>query len=697
MTATATYKMSNGQQISKSRTLDFIQNVPTAQVYLSLNKSGGWSQGINYVNASQLSTIHVQLIEESCKSPTQITNPTVSMQLPKSWTNVTSLSATITDKGTYWEINQTLETIPNCNNKVFNFTGIAPNITELTVVHTTIHAPDSVNATNIHELGIRVVESCTNHTNCSTGRYCNNFMFCSFKKPVGGNCSTGVVYDSLSRNETCISNWCRMEYSYPPMWYCVNSSTDCTQGGISRPNNYQACIDEITETTCSNGEWINITDCNTYYGCNPNSTKATYCGWTALSASCTPATGCGTQTPGGCNDCGDYYTLYPFNECQYDTGITYCDKGCGALCDSLNDSYFNDAGDQCSYSCNDSCIFNTTVTCGDPGDLYGNTCYYDINGCNGTGCTTSSTYCPTYCINDFNGGTCAQTSRTDPTSTDYCYYNRQCLTSGCNLSSSAALRANYCDYCGGGGVTTGDYSPALNTTCTSNCPNNGTRYYDETTSRSDDCNGAGNTNILTENYQLGYTCPSQTVAGTCDNTECNSDCGIKGGACSAGTCNCNIYTNITVFYEDFTPSPYYNYNWSRQETNWDTVSGSNCYGGNGDCTDAHGSMTEATDWINTTANIINLTGANNVYVDFQFKGGTGFSSGQYFRVYCYNGTNWTKFYEEAGGSWDNIWVHRYAIPNSTCWTSNARFKLTIMDDKNNKHFYVDEFRVVKEI
>ena len=453
-------------------------------------------------------------------------------------------------------------------------------------------------------------------------------------------------------NEDCLSGYCRQDFVNEDNWYCVIDSTSCTEEGTSRNNGYKACMSELVEIVCDNGVWTNETDCLSYQGCNTNSTKATYCGWQEIGGTCASGTGCGAPVPGTCYDCESYYTNYPFNACQFTTGITYCDKGCGALCDNSTDYYFNDPGDQCSYGCNNSCTYTNTVTCADPGDLYANTCYYGTNGCSYTGCTTSSEECPNYCINDFDGDTCAVTTRTDPSSAQTCYYNRQCLTSGCNLSSAGALRINYCDYCSLSGTVSGDYSPALNATCASNCPNSGVRYYDDTVTRSDDClNGAEQ--ILTESYQTGYVYTSQIAAGICSNTECDLDCGAGYvGTCISSTCTCSVETiNYTVFFEDFTPSPYYNYNWTRLGTNWDSLSGGTCYGGSGSCAHADGTCTEAGDNIQTITSLIDLTGANNAYFEFYVREDTsliittGSESGATLEV---RGIIFTKRTQETG-------------------------------------------------
>ncbi|HLE06184.1 MAG TPA: hypothetical protein VI790_02440, partial [Candidatus Nanoarchaeia archaeon] len=302
--------------------------------------------------------------------------------------------------------------------------------------------------------------------------------------------------------------------------------------------------------------------------------------------------------------------------------------------------------------------------------------------------------------NDFDGDTCAVTTRTDPSSAQTCYYNRQCLTSGCNLSSAGALRINYCDYCSLSGTVSGDYSPALNATCASNCPNSGVRYYDDTVTRSDDClNGAEQ--ILTESYQTGYVYTSQTAAGICSNTECDLDCGAGYvGTCISSTCTCSVETiNYTVFFEDFTPSPYYNYNWTRLGTNWDSLSGGTCYGGSGSCAHADGTCTEAGDNIQTITSLIDLTGANNAYFEFYVREDTSFDNNDWLRVWCYTGSTWNNFYQENTGDWasEGTWRNRITSVPVSCQTNNAQFRITIISNSNQEDIHIDDIKVVKEI
>ncbi len=510
-------------------------------------------------------------------------------------------------------------------------------------------------------------------------------------------CYSGIIYGRCTDNSDCSSGYCRQDFVDDNNWYCVADSDDCTEAGISRDNGYVSCVDSSTQITCDSGVWVNETTCNSYQGCNPNSTKATYCGWQEVSGTCTKGSGCSAGTPGACNDCGGFYEDAPFSSCSYTSGLPYCDKGCGAECDNSSDYYFNDAGDLCSYGCNDTCSFANVEVCGDPGDLYGNTCFYGTNGCNLSGCTTSSEECPFYCINDYDGGTCALYSRTNPSNQDICYYNRSCSTAGCNLSGSSVLRENYCDYCTSSGAAAGDYSPPLNSTCTSNCPNSGTRYWDDTVDRNDDCDGNGNTRINTEYFQKGFIYPSKTSAGHCDNTECANDCG-GAGICLFRRCICAFIVNITVFDEDFSPTPYYYYNWTRKGTDWDSKNNAACHSSGG-CAHADGWCDETHDWIVTRNNLIDLSGANNAYLDFWVRSDTSFDHGDYLRVWCYDGSNWVKIYEEDCGDWTTTgtYYHRNADISPACFISNARFKVTIISNSNAEDVFIDDFRIKKEV
>ncbi len=513
------------------------------------------------------------------------------------------------------------------------------------------------------------------------------------------NIDIGVSYcgnfSECNSNSDCDSGYCRQDFVNDSKWYCVADSNDCTEAGINRYNGYIACVDNQTQITCDNGVWVNESSCVSYAGCNPLSIKSDYCGWMQISGSCTAEVGCNNYNNGSCNDCGSFYEDAPFNSCSYSSGINYCDEGCGAECDDLNDYYFNDDGDQCSYNCNNSCEYSQVVTCGDPGDIYGTTCYFGSNGCDNTGCLTNTEECPYYCINDGDGGPCSTTTRSNPSNNDVCYYNRDCdPNNGCTLISNEILRSNYCDYCSDSGVVSGDYSPPLSPVCNNNCPNSGTRYWDETISRDDDCTN-GVTNINTEQYKKGFIYPDQTNTGYCDNTECYNDCF---GSCVNNECQCAPLINLTVFNEDFNPTPYYDYNWSRLGTDWDSRDNSRChsYGG---CAHADGYCSETTDWIVTNNNLINLSGSNNAYLDFWVRSDASFDPGDYLRVWCYDGSNWVIAYQEDCGDWTNTgtYYHREAVIPSECWISNARFKITIIANSYAEDVFIDDFRIKKEV
>ncbi len=525
----------------------------------------------------------------------------------------------------------------------------------------------------------------------------NNTLGQSDTESVG--IDVGVSYcgnfSECSTNSDCASGYCRQDFVNDSKWYCVADSDDCTEAGINRYNGYIACVDNQTQIICDNGVWVNESSCVSYAGCNTSSIKSDYCGWMQISGSCTAEIGCNNYNNGSCNDCGSFYEDAPFNSCSYSSGINYCDEGCGAECDDSSDYYFNDAGDQCSYDCNNSCEYSQVVTCGDPGDIYGTTCYYGSNGCDNTGCLTSTEECPYYCINDGDGGPCLTTTRTNPSNNDVCYYNRDCdSNNGCTLISNEVLRINYCDYCTDSGVVSGDYSPELSPVCSNNCPNSGVRYWDETISRDDDCTN-GVTNINTEQYKKGFIYPDQTSSGYCDNTECYNDCF---GSCVNNNCQCAPLINLTVFNEDFNPTPYYNYNWSRLGTDWDSKDNLNChsYGG---CAHADGYCSETTDWIVTNNNLINLSGANNAYLDFWVRSDASFDPGDYLRVWCYDGSNWVVAYEEDCGEWTNTgtYYHRETVIPSQCWISNARFKITIIANSYAEDVFIDDFRIKKEV
>lgn len=155
--------------------------------------------------------------------------------------------------------------------------------------------------------------------------------------------------------------------------------------------------------------------------------------------------------------------------------------------------------------------------------------------------------------------------------------------------------------------------------------------------------------------------------------------------------------NTTVFFEDFNPQPYYNYNWSRQGTDWDSKNNANCYSSGG-CAHADGTCDESNDWIITDSGLIDLSGANNVYVDLYVREDTSFDAGEYFRVWCYDSSSWINIYEEDAGDWTSTgtYHHREFLADNNCFISDSRFKITIMSDKNNEDVFVDDFRVIKE-
>ncbi|VVB76280.1 Uncharacterised protein [Candidatus Tiddalikarchaeum anstoanum] len=162
LTATATFHVINSTTFSKTRNVCMLQNAPTAQIFLSLDNNS-WSQGINYVTAGTRNTIYVQLKEESDKSspPVELTNPKISLYLPKSWTNITSSTATIADIGLYWEINNSFTNIDHGQFKTFSFNATSPDVTGLSTLNSYIYAPNSVDPSNNHELGILTKEAAT--------------------------------------------------------------------------------------------------------------------------------------------------------------------------------------------------------------------------------------------------------------------------------------------------------------------------------------------------------------------------------------------------------------------------------------------------------------------------------------------------------------------------------------------------------
>ncbi len=157
------------------------------------------------------------------------------------------------------------------------------------------------------------------------------------------------------------------------------------------------------------------------------------------------------------------------------------------------------------------------------------------------------------------------------------------------------------------------------------------------------------------------------------------------------------HTNTTVFFEDFVPTPYYNYNWTREGTDWDSRDNSNCHSIGG-CAHSDWFCDEQHDWIETRDNLINLSTANNAYVSLYIREDVSFDIGEYFRVWCHDGSSWVKIYEEDMGEWTNNGQYhkREFVVASSCLISNAKFRITSQSNSKNEDLYIDDFKVVME-
>ncbi len=157
------------------------------------------------------------------------------------------------------------------------------------------------------------------------------------------------------------------------------------------------------------------------------------------------------------------------------------------------------------------------------------------------------------------------------------------------------------------------------------------------------------------------------------------------------------YTNTTVFFEDFVPTPYYNYNWTRKGTDWDSMSDSNCYSLGG-CAHSDWFCDETNDWIETKDGLIDLSGAVNAYVSLYIREDVSFDIGEYFRVWCFDGSNWIKIYEEDMGKWTNNGQYRKRefVVAPSCLINNAKFRITSQSNSKNEDLYIDDFKVVME-
>ncbi len=384
---------------------------------------------------------------------------------------------------------------------------------------------------------MQLTVECDSHTDCPATKYCSQATKQCVNDVLTGFSCQSVGIGSVPNNAVCRSGssgsnpnaLCVNDSSYSYTgWYCTADSDDCVynNNGNSYDLNYSLCDGSNDYRSCGvNNTWRSLVDCAAINdGANQTATNHSfgYCGYYASAQTCNSgdmdlgnygcqgnATDCGSYIYAGAGACGSV--------------LADCDLGCGASCDQTNSTTAN---------------------------ISGGTCYYNKACSNLCAWSQSTETAPSFCINDFDGGLCNLTSRTNPSSQDICYFTPGCFDSiGANMTEQNVLRQNYCDTCDAIGGALGQFAPAPNSSCTSNCSNTGTIYYDSgltPNNRSDDCS-AGISDILSDTLTNGDIWNS-TAAAYCNNAECDLDCGTLYGECNLGVCGCvdNDYPIITL-------------------------------------------------------------------------------------------------------------------------------------------------------
>ena len=386
---------------------------------------------------------------------------------------------------------------------------------------------NQTSSSNNADMFIKV--ECDAHSDCSANYYCSDISkLCEQDELTGYSCESvginGIPDDDVCKsgrtgtNPTalCIND---SSYSYTG-WYCSYDNDDCVynNGGNSYDLNYILCIGNDYRQCVVGNEWSSLIDCGDLN--DPDNQSATasthtggYCAYFTSPQTCSNGdTDLGSYgCSGNSTDCGSY--IYSGGG-VCGSGLSACDVGCGAECDVDN---------------------STTPT------ILNDICYYDKSCSSACAWSDSNELAPDYCLNDNDGGPCLYKNRTDPSNIDTCYYTRTCAdTVGAGFFDSSLISQNYCDYCSATGVVSGDYSPAPNASCLSSCANTGTIYYDTGLTpldRSDDCDGFGTTYIASDTLNIGDIWTG-SAAASCDNTECDLDCGTLTGVCSLGICGC---------------------------------------------------------------------------------------------------------------------------------------------------------------
>ncbi len=413
----------------------------------------------------------------------------------------------------------------------------------------------------------------------------------------------------------------------------------------------------------------------------------------------------------------DYYTNPGCNESCNPVGTFYnpsgaCSSGGSGNCYKMNNAVSHNTTCTQGSSCETSCSGTPTLCSGlSASDCLTCGCSYEDASCTGScscwdvsmwRCQCDSMSCDSFAIWCYGSCDCSQASTQDCCEAHECTWNPAGCSGTPNDCNTYTTETD-CNTCGCSWTSTKWYWTPENVVNGYSdyeecewCSSSNTTIINLTLSDTgNSCSGTSGDGTYGLDYQLTeegvYTLISGWVNDTLGNTD-NDVVNIDINVTSPSV------TNTTVFFEDFTPTPYYDYNWSRQGTDWDSVSGTNCYGGSGDCAHADHRCDENNDWIITNNNLIDLNNANNVFVDLYVREDTSFDNNEYFRVWCTDGTNWYKIYEEDMGGWNNdgVWRHRSFTANNNCFISNARFKITIQANHPHEDVHVDDFRIIME-
>lgn len=369
----------------------------------------------------------------------------------------------------------------------------------------------------------RYGESCdetgyTGHTNMTSCVGYNQVTgACDGLGIFSGNCSSGGIYNDTNAN--CFSDGpgpdlngtCRFLHDADP----------CTSAGLTYSVS-TACADEGNES--ADGWYCYYDEGCTTTGPNPGCTdgeRRPECdvgGMSGSGANCEMR----NSQPGG------------VDVCAYN-GADAC------AADNNGWDYTNDTLDGWGTTCT-TCDLDYQL------NTSSNECHFGMECTDGGWAEATNESCYEWCwANDLDSttgcfGSLTLINRTEPANATGCYSNRGCSATGCTWDSPT-MRQDYCDQCEPTGATQAtDYCPTINATCTSNCANSGTIWYNATSSHIDRCSNTNTTCLLdTDTLTIGDVWGGNGSAAFCDNTECHSDCtaaGKGGGTCDAGTCVC---------------------------------------------------------------------------------------------------------------------------------------------------------------